>query len=52
MEELSALYPPNILHEMYQEAISEDHSFWFIDLVAKRKEDMFFLRFEEKLVYE
>ena len=53
MEELSALYPPNILYEMYEAAISdEDHSFWYINLVAKRKEDMFFVRFENRMVYE
>ena len=52
MEELSALYPPNILYEMYEAAIAEDYSFWYINLVAKRKEDMFFVRFEEKMVYE
>jgi len=52
MEELSALYPPQILHEMYEAAIAEDHSFWYINLVAKRKEDLFFVRFEEKMVYE
>ena len=53
MEELSALYPPAILYEMYETAISdEDHSFWYIDLVAKRREDMFFVRVEHKMVYE
>ena len=52
MEELSALYPPQVLHEMYEAAISdEDHSFWYINLVA-RKEDMFFVSFEHKMVYE
>ena len=53
IEELSALYPPHVLYEMYETAISdEDHSFWYINLVAKKKEDMFFIRFEHKMVYE
>ena len=53
MEELSALYPPRVLHEMYEAAISdEDHSFWYVNLVAKHKEDMFYIRFEHKMVYE
>ena len=53
MEELSAIYPPKVLYELYETAISDqDHSFWFINLVARRKEDMFFVRFEEKMVYE
>ncbi len=53
MEELSALYPKQILHEMYETAINDDdHSFWYINLVAKKKEDMFFVRFDHKMVYE
>ena len=53
MEELSALYPAQILYEMYETAISdEDHSFWYINLVAKRKEDMFHVRFEHKMVLD
>ena len=52
MEELSALYPKQILHEMFETAIHEDHSFWYIDMVAKKKEDMFFIRFEHKMILE
>jgi hypothetical protein len=53
MEELSAIYPVNILHEMYETAISdEQYSFWYLDLVAKRKEDMFYVRFDHKMVLE
>jgi hypothetical protein len=53
MEELSALYPKQILWEMYETAINdEDHSFWYINLVAMRKEGMFFIRFDHKMVYE
>ena len=41
MEELSAMHPILILHEIYEAAISdEDHSFWHLTLVAKKKEDM------------
>ncbi len=53
MEELSALYPKHVLYEMYRQAIDDaEHSFWFISLVAKRKEDMFYVRFEHKMVYD
>ena len=53
MEELSALYPIPVLYEMYEAAISdEDHNFWFIDLVQKQKQNMFHIRFEEKLIYD
>ena len=53
MEELSAVYPISVLYEMYEAAISdEDHSFWYINLVAKKKEDMFHVRFEHKIILE
>ena len=53
MEELSAVYPIQVLYEMYEAAISdEDYSFWYINLVAKKKEDMFHVRFEHKVVLD
>ena len=30
-------------------ATNEPYSFWYILLTAKRKEDMFFLRFDQKI---
>ena len=51
MEELSAMYDMRTLYQMYEMAISdEDHSFWYINLVAKRKQDMFHIRVEHKMV--
>ena len=53
MEELSAIYPVSVLHEMYETAITdEDHSFWYINLVAKKKEDMFYVRFDHKMILD
>ena len=52
MEELSAIYPIKTLHHMYEEAIGEAHSFLYVNLVAKEKDDMFFVRFEQKLIAE
>ena len=53
LEELSAMYDIKTLYQMYEMAISdEDHSFWYINLVAKRKEDMFHVRFEHKMVLD
>ena len=49
-EELSAVYPIKTLEDMYQLATEEPFSFWYILLTARRKEDMFFLRFEQKMV--
>ena len=49
--ELSALFPVPVLMVMYETAIAdEEHSFWYINLVAKKKEDMMFIRFEHKMV--
>ena len=49
--ELSALFPMPVLMEMYETATGDEpHSFWYIDLMAKKKEDMMFIRFEHKMV--
>ena len=52
LEELSALFPMSVLHDFYETAVSEDHSFWYINLVAKKKEDMMFARFDQKMVLD
>ena len=36
--------------EMYQLATAEPYSFWYINLAAKRREDMFWLRFEQRMI--
>ena len=50
LEELSAVYPVKTLEEMYNLATEEPYSFWYINLTAKKKDDMFFLRFEQRMV--
>ena len=50
LEELSAVHPIKTLQEMYELAVREPFSFWYILLTAKRPEEMFFLRFEQRLV--
>jgi hypothetical protein len=53
MEELSAVYPIPVLHQMYETALShEPHSFWYINMVAKAKQDMFHIRFEHKMLLD
>jgi hypothetical protein len=38
---------------MYNQAISDqDYSFWFVNLVAKKREDMFMVRFQYKQIYD
>ena len=50
IEELSAVYDKNTLMEMYELATRKPYSFWYIHLAAKRREDMFFLRFEKRMI--
>ena len=50
LEEISALYSPDTLRRMYETATEDPWSFWYILMAAKKKEDMFFLRFEQRMV--
>ena len=50
IEEISAVYPVKTLEEMYQMATDEPYSFWYILFTAKKKEGMFYLRFEQKMI--
>jgi hypothetical protein len=50
LEEISAVYDMKTLEKMYQMATDEPFSFWYILLTARKKEDMFFLRFEQKMI--
>ena len=52
LEEISALYAPETLQRMYETATEDPFSFWYILMTAKSKEDMFFLRFEQRMVAE
>jgi GTPase SAR1 family protein len=52
LEELSALADKKVLLEMYKLATEESHSFWYINLIAKKVEDMFFIRFGKRLIIE
>jgi len=52
LDELTALIDKKTLLEMYQIATSEPYSFWYINLVAKTKEDMFFIRLEKRMIPE
>ena len=52
MEEASALFPIRTLHDMYEAAIEEAHSFWYVNLVSKDKREMFYIRFDHKIVVD
>ena len=47
IEELSALAPKKVLMQMYNAATDEPYSFWYINLMAKDINKMFFIRFEK-----
>ena len=51
LEELSALLPKQELLQMYQEAMREPYSFWFIHYL-KDKANMFYKRWEERFVLD
>ena len=50
LEEISAVYPAQTLQRMYEHATDEPYSFLYCLLTAKKKEDLFFKRFEHRLV--
>ena len=52
VEEVSAVYDKKTLLEMYNVATDEPFSFLYVKLTAKKKEDMFFVRFDKKLVLD
>ena len=52
LEQLSALADKKDLLEMYKLATDEPHSFWYINLIAKQVSDMFYIRFNRKMLLE
>jgi hypothetical protein len=50
IEELSAVYDKDTLLQMYEQATAEPYSFFYVNLTAKRREDMFWMRFEKRMV--
>ena len=50
LEEVSATYDKKIIAVFYQEATEEPYSFLYIRLEAKKPEDMFWERFESRLI--
>ena len=52
IEEVSAVYSPEALQRLYNYATDDPFSFLYVDMMAKRREEMFHLRFEKKIVAE
>ena len=49
IEELSAIYDKKTLLQIYHEAVSEDYSFLYVNLMSKDKRKMFMARFSHYL---
>ena len=52
LEELSAVYSTEALLRLYEYATDEPFSFLTVNLMARKKEDMFMLNFQKKIVAE
>ena len=52
IENLSAVYDKKTLLEMYNIATDEPFSFLYVKLTAKNKNDMFYIRFDKKLMLD
>ena len=51
LTEVSNFYPKKTLLEMYELAVNDEpYSFWYINLAASRLEDVFWLRFEKRML--
>ena len=50
VEELSAIYDKKTLLQIYHEAVSEEYSFLYVNLMSKDKRKMFMERFERYLI--
>ena len=49
-EELSGIYSKETIMQMYLEATAEPYSFLFVRLDGKTRQEMFFKRFEQRLI--
>ena len=50
VEELSAIYDKKTLLQIYHEAVSEDYSFFCVNLMSKDKRKLFMERFQRYLI--
>ena len=52
IDEVSAVYDKKTLLQLYNTATSEPHSFLYVKLTAKKKDDMFYMNFDRRLAIE
>ena len=51
LDEVSAIAPKDVILEMYNIAVDQPFSFLTVKLTSKNKDDIFFIRFDEKLKF-
>ena len=49
VEEISAVYPKDVVISLIRHATEQPYSFLYVDLAAKKPDQMFWLRFEKRL---
>ena len=52
LEELSALYDKKTLLKLYQHATEQPYSFLYVKLNAKKRDDMFYVKYDKKSIIE
>ena len=50
IEEVSAVYDKKTLYKLYRLATEQPYSFLYVKLTAKDVDDMFYIRFDKKLI--
>ena len=50
IEEVAAVYDTKTLHKLYRLATEKPYSFLYVKLTAKDVDDMFYLKFSQKLI--
>ena len=50
VEEISAVYPKDVIISLIRHATEQPYSFLYVDLAARKPDEMFWLRFEKRLV--
>ena len=50
LHELTALYDVDTLNQMYEMAIGDADYSLYLDMIQRRKQDMFWIRFEKRLI--
>ena len=50
LSEFNGMYPMNVVEEFLEEATRERFNFLYVNMLADRKEDMFFRNFDQRML--